>query len=176
VAHSTASSDLGYVLGAVLRSYLKATTAVVEEIPGGPRGFQIVSAAVSGTAGSQSGLAQRLGIDRTVMTYLLDDLEDAGLVYRQQDPADRRHRRILATDEGRKLHDSIGTKLRAVEETVLAPLDPDEQATLRGLLCRVAAQTNESGSMDACEVVSDLAREDRASQRRRTRRGASRRG
>ena len=32
-------------------------------------------AAAQGTVGSQLALAQHLGVDRTVMTYLLDDLE-----------------------------------------------------------------------------------------------------
>ena len=37
------------------------------------------------------------------MTYLLDDLEKAGLIERRPDPADRRARRIAATASGRRL-------------------------------------------------------------------------
>ncbi len=35
------------------------------------------------------------------MTYLLDDLEAAGLIERRPDPSDRRARRLAATPHGR---------------------------------------------------------------------------
>ncbi|MCS7478698.1 MarR family winged helix-turn-helix transcriptional regulator [Umezawaea endophytica] len=158
-AHASFTSDLGYLLGTVLRTYLKATDAVVEEIPGGARGFQVVSAAVSGVTESQAGLAQRLGIDRTVMTYLLYDLENAGLVTRQPDPADRRNRHVVPTKDGRDLHDTLSEKLHAVEEHVLAALEPHERTTLRVLLHRLAGQhpVGPDSLHAACEVVTDLA-------------------
>ena len=65
-----------------------------------PRGYQVLASAAQSTVGSQLALAQHLGIDRTVMTYLLDDLEAAGLIERRPDPADRRARRIVATRQG----------------------------------------------------------------------------
>jgi DNA-binding MarR family transcriptional regulator len=37
------------------------------------------------------------------MTYLLDDLEAASLIERRPDPADRRARRIVATQKGNEL-------------------------------------------------------------------------
>ncbi|MGW1544775.1 MarR family transcriptional regulator [Streptomyces sp. NPDC002309] len=40
------------------------------------------------------------GVDRTVMTYLLDDLERAGPVERRPDPSDRRSRHVVATEHG----------------------------------------------------------------------------
>ncbi|MFK0044612.1 MarR family transcriptional regulator [Streptomyces sp. NPDC090741] len=40
-------------------------------------------------------MATYLGIDRTVMTYLIDDLVTAGLVERRLNPADRRQRKIV---------------------------------------------------------------------------------
>ena len=36
----------------------------------------------------QARIAERLGLDRTVMTHLIDDLEEAGLVERRPDRAD----------------------------------------------------------------------------------------
>ena len=39
------------------------------------------------------------------MTYLLDDLEQAGLIERRPEPADRRARRVVATDAGRARRD-----------------------------------------------------------------------
>jgi len=48
----------------------------VSGIPGGPRGYQVIVAAIQHQADSQGALAQRLGVDRTVMTYLIDDLDE----------------------------------------------------------------------------------------------------
>src|ERR1700710_2642901 len=84
------ADDLGWGLGTVFRAYVTAAHAAVADLPGGPRGYQVLSAAAHGTVGSQLALAQHLGVDRTVMTYLLDDLQAAGLIERRPDPADPR--------------------------------------------------------------------------------------
>src|ERR1700727_324059 len=89
------ADDLGWGLAVVFRAYVKAADAVTDGIPGGHRGYQVLVAAARDESGSQAALAQRLGIDRTVMTYLLDDLEAADLVARQPDPLDPRPRRLI---------------------------------------------------------------------------------
>ena len=88
------AGDLGWSLAVMFRAYVKAADAATAGMPGGHRGYQVLCAAARDEPGSQAAMAQRLGIDRTVMTYLLDDLEAAKLVERQPDPADRRSRRV----------------------------------------------------------------------------------
>lgn len=94
------TGDLGWGLAMMFRAYVKAADAATAGIPGSHRGYQILRAAAHDEPGSQAALAQRLNIDRTVMTYLLDDLESAGLVSRQPDPSDRRSRRVVAAPHG----------------------------------------------------------------------------
>jgi DNA-binding MarR family transcriptional regulator len=130
-------NDLGWALGALSRSYAKAVSATFANVPGGPRGYQVLAAAAREEPGSQLALAQHLGVDRTVMTYLLDSLAEAGLVERHPDPADRRARRIVATARGRALLDELGEQLRAAEDQLLAGLDDDTEV-FRALLQRVA--------------------------------------
>ena len=125
------AGDLGWGLGVVLRAYATAARAAVADLPGGPRGYQILSAAAQGAVSSQLALAQHLGVDRTVMTYLLDDLEAAKLIERRPDPADRRARRIVATQSGTELLASLDDRLRAAEAHLLAPLDLETRATFR---------------------------------------------
>src|ERR1700691_3459030 len=96
------SGDLGWGLAVLFRAYVKAAEAIADDVPGGNRGYQVLSAAARDEPGSQAAMAQSLGIDRTVMTYLLDDLEAARLVERHADPADRRSRRVVATGHGRE--------------------------------------------------------------------------
>src|SRR3954463_6352379 len=90
--------DLGWALGTVFRRYARAAAKALEGIPGGPRGYQVLAAAAGIEPRRQLSLAHQLGIDRTVMTYLVDDLEQAGVVERKPDPADRRARLIVATE------------------------------------------------------------------------------
>jgi DNA-binding MarR family transcriptional regulator len=152
--------DLGYTLGVVFRAYVRATEGVIADIPGGPRGFQILSAAADGTTGRQGALAQRLGIDKTVMTYLVDDLEHAGLVERRPDPADRRNKRLVATARGTATVETLRERLQEAEDGVLAALSADERTAFRGSLRQVAAHAEQhTGTVaaDRCSVVDELA-------------------
>lgn len=146
-------ADLGWSLGAVMRAYLRAAAESVADVPGGPRGHQVLAATDQGVGVTQLALAQHLGVDRTVMTYLLDDLERAGLVERRPDPADRRVRRILLTDAGEARLRELEGALRRAEEELLAPLDPDEQRVLRGLLARLASG---AAPVNPCQVAAEL--------------------
>lgn len=151
--------DLGWTLGVVFRAYVKSSTTVLGELPGGHRGYQVLAAATRDRPESQSALCQQLGIDRTVMTYLLDDLERADLVVRRPDPADRRSRHVVATETGRARLEELDRRLAHAEAHVLAGLDEEDRRTLKTLLSRLAAHANALDPVDsACEVVADIAK------------------
>ena len=149
------SNDLGWALGAVFRGYVKAAHEALAGLPGGPRGYQVLASAAGDEHRSQQALAQRLGVDRTVMTYLLDDLERAGLIERHPDPADRRARRIAATARGSELLDDLDQRLRAAEDQVLAGLASGaDRAVFRGLLARLATHAHALDPVrDACAAA-----------------------
>ena len=151
------AEDLGWGLGVVFRAYATAARAAVADLPGGPRGYQVLSAAAHSSVASQLALAQHLGIDRTVMTYLLDDLEADGLIERRPDPTDRRARRVLATDKGLELLGTLDQRLRAAEARLLAPLDDEERETFRAQLRLLAARAND---LDPVDTPCDLADQD----------------
>jgi DNA-binding MarR family transcriptional regulator len=149
------AGDLGWGLGMVFRAYVKAAHAVVADLlPGGQRGYQILSAAAQGAVGSQLALAQHLGVDRTVMTYLLDDLEAEGLIERRPDPADRRARRIVATARGNELLVTLDDQFRAAEARLLAPLDLEARETFRDQVRLLATRIN---VLDPIDNPCDLA-------------------
>lgn len=150
------ADDLGWGLGMIFRAYVKAAHAAVADLPGGPRGYQVLSAAARGTVGSQLALAQHLGVDRTVMTYLLDDLEAASLIERRPDPADRRAHRIVATQKGNELLTSLNDRLRAAEAHLLAPLGDETLATFRAQVRLLATQLD---ALDPPDSPCDLADE-----------------
>ncbi|MGH3879908.1 MAG: MarR family winged helix-turn-helix transcriptional regulator [Actinophytocola sp.] len=149
--------DLGWTLGVVFRAYVKASAAVTADLPGGHRGYQVLTAAASDEAPSQSALGAQLGIDRTVLTYLLDDLERAALVARKPDPTDRRTRQIVATEPGRELLCEVERRLAHAETHILAGLPAEEQRTLKSLLTRLAAHANALDPVaSTCAVVEDI--------------------
>ena len=148
------ADDLGWGLGTVFRAYVTAAHAAVADLPGGPRGYQVLSAAAHGTVGSQLALAQHLGVDRTVMTYLLDDLEAAGLIERRPDPADRRARRIVATRQGTKLLAALDDRLQTAEAHLLTPLDPKARESFRAQVRVLATHID---ALDPPDSPCDLA-------------------
>jgi DNA-binding MarR family transcriptional regulator len=150
-------TDLGWTLGVVFRAYVRTANALVSHLPGGPRGYQVLAAAAQELPGSQGSLAARLGIDRTVMTYLVDDLEKAGLVERRPDPADRRNKRVVATERGRDAWAQMQTRLEHAEDHVLAPLDTADRSQFRELLQRLAVRANTLDPVgSACQLVNEL--------------------
>jgi DNA-binding MarR family transcriptional regulator len=135
-------SDLGWALGVVFRRYVKASGAALDGVPGGPRGYQVLATTTAEGPKRQLDLAAQLGVDRTVMTYLLDDLEKAGLVQRRPDPADRRARLIAPTEQGNQVLCDLERRLRATEDEMLGILDDSERASFRVLLQRLAMKAN----------------------------------
>jgi DNA-binding MarR family transcriptional regulator len=151
------ANDLGWSLGVVFRGYVAAANAAVAELPGGPRGYQVIAAAAQGEIGSQLALAHHLGIDRTVMTYLLDDLEGAGFIERQPDPVDRRARRVVVTAKGAKLLATLDSRLQAAEAHLLSALDPGAQSQFRAQLSTIAANLNSVDPVDnPCSLADNI--------------------
>jgi len=147
-------ADLGVMLAALLRSYRDAVARRLTDLPHGPRGYQTLREVVEGSQPSQLALAGRLGIDRTVMTYLIDDLAEAGLVERRANPTDRRQRQIVATEAGTRAIADLCQHVRAVEDSLLDALTEAERAQLRALLAKVT--TDAERHVDPCEVSDEL--------------------
>jgi DNA-binding MarR family transcriptional regulator len=76
------------------------------------------------------------------MTYLLDDLEAAKLIERRPDPTDRRARRVVATQLGTELLETLNDRLRAAEADVLAPLDRGARETFRAQVRLLATRAD----------------------------------
>jgi DNA-binding MarR family transcriptional regulator len=119
----------------------------------------VLRSAAGETPSTQLAIAQQLGVDRTVMTYLLDDLEGEGLIERLADPSDRRVRRIAATAKGRARLAELRERLAEAERRSLSGLAESEQATLRELanrLGRVAAVGESPTAI--CGMADDMER------------------
>ena len=136
-------TQFGWSIQAVYRGFVRTAQTAVADVPGGPRGYQVLVAITTEEASSQLALAQRLGIDKTQMTYVIDALAAGGHVERQPHPRDRRIRQVVATDAGRALLATARVALGEVEDGLMRDLAPDERVALRRLLARVALSVGE---------------------------------
>lgn len=82
-------------------------------------------------------LAAQLCCDPSSVTFLTDRLLAKGLIARTEDPRDRRSKVVRLTDEGLRTREELLAAMR--EQSVLAALDEEEQATLLALLGKALA-------------------------------------
>jgi DNA-binding MarR family transcriptional regulator len=87
---------------------------------------------------SQQEVARRLGVDRTTMVALIDDLEDKSLVQRRPDPGDRRKNVVILTDAGRATLRRASAATEEAERRFLAPLSGAQGAAFTDALRAVA--------------------------------------
>jgi len=87
---------------------------------------------------SQQEVARRLGVDRTTMVLLIDELENKRLVQRRQDPGDRRKNVVALTDAGRTTLRAAASASAEAERLFLGSLSDDAATQLRHALRSVA--------------------------------------
>jgi DNA-binding MarR family transcriptional regulator len=83
-------------------------------------------------------LADMLCCDASNVTGIVDRLEARGVVERQVKPGDRRVKRIVLTDDGRRLWAEHHQRL-LTDVPVVAGLSADEREVLHDLLAKVVA-------------------------------------
>jgi MarR family transcriptional regulator, lower aerobic nicotinate degradation pathway regulator len=86
---------------------------------------------------AQAEIGRRLGVDRSDMVALLNDLEADGYVSRTPDPADRRRNSVVLTTAGRTVLAHFDRMVIEADNVLLHSLSPDEREQLAGLLERV---------------------------------------
>ncbi len=135
---------LGWALATLLRDYQKRVEAALAGLPGGARAFLVMSHVEKETCHSQIAIAERLGLDKTTLTYLLDALEKETLIKRTTDPNDRRSRHISVTPQGSKALAQYTKAVGQIEHEILARLGTDDALQFRLSLMKVAGFEGQS--------------------------------
>ena len=102
-----------------------------------PRVFSALSLIVHTPGITQSDLARSLGIERSGLVAITDDLEARGFVIRQPVPGDRRVQALAPTDAGKAAYVEALENVRAHETALLSGLSRAEIETLMGLLKKI---------------------------------------
>jgi MarR family transcriptional regulator, transcriptional regulator for hemolysin len=101
-----------------------------------PALFALLNVIAAREGAIQQALGSALGIDRSTMVSLIDQLEDAGLALRRPSPTDRRAREIAITAKGRRSLQRARELIARVEDEVLTGLTAGERDELLTLLRR----------------------------------------
>ncbi|MFB4315221.1 MarR family winged helix-turn-helix transcriptional regulator [Actinomadura sp. 21ATH] len=102
------------------------------------RGFAVLLALPLYGPVSQRDLIARIGIDKSTMFRLIDELEEGGLVSRERAPRDRRAYSIVLTPRGEETLAGARRAAEEVDEHLFGRLTGPERRRLTGLLRRLA--------------------------------------
>ncbi len=115
------TANLGWLLSQASHALATELTAALEGLGLGPRGYCVLSTALSGEL-TQTEIAQTVGLDKTTMVVTIDDLEAKGLVKRLPSSEDRRARIIAVTKTGEKKVARAEEIVARVHEDVLSEI------------------------------------------------------
>ncbi|MEU0671730.1 MarR family winged helix-turn-helix transcriptional regulator [Streptomyces sp. NPDC006172] len=101
------------------------------------RDFLVLDALTGRDWESQLDLAERLGINRTVMVQVIDRLEARGEAQRTRNPDNRRQYVLSLTDKGREAVEARRLAVADRDARLTAVLTPQETARLDELLARL---------------------------------------
>jgi MarR family transcriptional regulator for hemolysin len=131
-------SDLGWLLSRASHVLTTELTAALEDLGVSPRARCVLSAAMTGEL-TQIEVARVVGLDKTTMVVLLDELEAKGLAERRPSSKDRRARVIAVTRKGRDLVRRAERVTDRVQEDVLGTLPARERQALVDALTKLVA-------------------------------------
>ncbi|WP_372658357.1 MarR family winged helix-turn-helix transcriptional regulator [Hydrogenophaga sp.] len=102
-----------------------------------PVQFAILNTVMDTPGVDQVTLANRVAFDAATSGSVIGRLEAKGWVRREADEQDRRRKLLWVTPEGEQVVAGMKRGVGRTQQRLLAPLSPDEQAQLMGLLGRL---------------------------------------
>lgn len=100
---------------------------------------------------NQGMLAELLEVEPISLGRMIDRLQEAGLVERRADPADRRAWRLFLTEKGDALVEQLRPCARETFDLALDGISEPDQAQLMALLARIRANLLPAGRASAGE-------------------------
>lgn len=107
--------------------------------------FTVLLTLREGGASSQAALGRRLGIDRSDLHAVLNDLEERGFVERVRDERDRRRNAVALTAAGGRALAALDARVEQAQDDLLAPLSERQRDELRRTLRRLLAAHRAAG-------------------------------
>ena len=125
----------------------KGFAEALEPVGIDPREFLLLRFVATSEGQSQQTLAERLAVPASRMVALVDHLEEAGLVERRLDAADRRVRGLHLTRKGRGALERAGRIAIDYETRLCAGINREEREQLIDLLQKLQVGQTELGGV-----------------------------
>jgi MarR family transcriptional regulator for hemolysin len=130
---------LGLVLTRTARTVSRAFDERLADAGGSLPVWLVLLSLKTRSLGSQSELAEAVGIRGATLSHHLDGMEEAGLVTRRRDPASRRTSLVEITDAGDTLFLRLREAAVAHDRRLRTGLTDADAAHLADLLTRLAS-------------------------------------
>jgi DNA-binding MarR family transcriptional regulator len=133
-ARTTAASSV--LVSQLARGMRRRIERAVEPLGLRPRELHALAHLRERGPSAQQTLVELLGIDATNLIAILNSLEDAGLIDRRRDRADRRRAIIALSKQGGQLLADLDRALHQIDDEVFATLTSSERVALNTLLAQ----------------------------------------
>ena len=110
-----------------------------------PRSYSALALAVQNPEITQSDLARKLGIERSGLVAIVDQLESLGLLRRVGGPGDRRIQALTPTEKGQTLFARTADTVARHETRLLSVLTPNERSHLVEILKKLRLEHENHG-------------------------------
>ncbi|TCC28081.1 MarR family winged helix-turn-helix transcriptional regulator [Kribbella speibonae] len=131
---ATERPDLAAMLYPLVRELIALELPVLAAHDVSMWGYSVLTALDDTPVRTQAALAEAIGADKSRIIGTLDELQQAGLIERTPDPADRRARLLSITPQGRRVRRTVRKEIQAQEEQVLTTLAPTDRKTFVRIL------------------------------------------
>lgn len=143
------TSRLGYLLKHAQQNFSQSGARALESLDITGRQLAVLVVLDAAEPLSQLDAAKELGVDRTTMVALIDELEHKGLVERRRSPDDRRKNIVELTAHGKETLAEGERRHQETEKAFLADLTPIEADLFVRILKKLAADTEAPGDQPA---------------------------
>ncbi len=134
------ASDTGYLLTYVSQMAYLDFDRALEPLDIDARQYGVMTLIAEGEYRSQIAISENLGLDRTHVVRLVDDLEDLGYVRREKDAADRRYYKLVLTESGEAVLEEAKKRAKHAQDDTYGCLSKDEREILTKVLRKLAEQ------------------------------------
>jgi DNA-binding MarR family transcriptional regulator len=142
VNNSPTVSDVWRLMMETLQGQWKQAAAVLQKVGLTPGHLRVLMLLSSGEPRPMGALAHSMTCDASTMTWLVDRMEERGLVERRTNPTDRRVKAIALTSKGRQMVAKLQKRLYEPPKA-LATLDRDALDSLYEVFSALAADRDE---------------------------------
>ena len=129
--------QLGFLVADISRLMRRRFDSTARAIGVTSPQWRILLTVLRSPGASQTWLTEQLEVEAITICRMIDRLEQAGLLERRKDSADRRKWRIFLTDAAHPLMDRLQDVAASLIDTLLEDLQMEERSRLNGDLAKI---------------------------------------